>query len=281
VRVSFWGTRGSVPVPGAATLRYGGNTACVSVEQGSALLVLDAGTGIRGLGQALAQRERRGPIEILLSHAHTDHIAGLPFFPPIHDPLARVRILGPEPDVGTLHGLLGRQMTPPQWPAYYADVAARLDVTEITAGPVPSDYFRTAAVTLRHPGRTLGYSISASTGAPTVNYFTDNELGNWARESEWQAGLADFLRNGEVLIHDATYGDTEIPERSGWGHSSASQSVDLAMAAGVRRLILFHHAPEHDDDEVDRLLAGARRRVAEAGGRLLVDAAMEGSSLDV
>jgi ribonuclease BN (tRNA processing enzyme) len=270
-----------VPVPGSATLRYGGNTPCVSLEQGSSLLVLDAGTGIRGLGQILAQHGRRGPIEILLSHAHTDHIAGLPFFPPIHDPVAQVRIFGPRPEVGTLRGVLVRQMIPPQWPAYYAEVAARLDVTEITAGPIPSDYFQTEAVPLRHPGRTLGYSISATPGAPKVNYLTDNELGDWSGTPEWQVRLADFLRNGEVLIHDATFGDTEIPERSGWGHSSASQAVDLAMAAGVRRLILFHHAPEHDDDEVDRLLAGARRRVAEAGGRLLVDAAAEGSSFDV
>ena len=281
MRVTFWGTRGSVPVPGPSTLRYGGNTPCISLEHGSSLLVLDAGTGIRGLGQALVQRGRRGPIEIFLSHAHVDHISGLPFFPAIHDPAARVRIFGPHPDVGTLHEALARQMKPPQWPAYYAEVAARLDVTEITAGPIPSEYFRTAAVALRHPGRTLGFSISAAPGAPTVNYLTDNELGDWSGTPEWQVQLADFLQNGSVLIHDATYGDTEIPERSGWGHSSASQAVDLAMAAGMERLILFHHAPEHDDDEVDRLLAGARRRVAEAGGRVLVDAAAEGSSFDV
>lgn len=281
MRVTLWGTRGSIPVPGSGTLRYGGNTPCVAVERGGSLLVLDAGTGIRGLGQSLTDRGRRGPIEIFLSHAHTDHIAGLPFFPPIHDPTARVRILGPRPEVGTLRDALVRQMTPPQWPAYYAEVAARLDVTEITAGPVLSDYFQTAAVALRHPGRTLGYSIAAGPGTPTVNYLTDNELGDWSGTPEWQVRLADFLRSGEVLIHDATYGDTEIPERSGWGHSSASQAVDLAMAAGVRRLILFHHAPEHDDDEVDRLLAAARRRVADAHGRLLVEAAIEGSSFDV
>jgi phosphoribosyl 1,2-cyclic phosphodiesterase len=281
MRVTFWGTRGSVPVPGSATLRYGGNTSCVSLEEGSSLLVLDAGTGIRCLGQALAQRGRGGPIEILLSHAHTDHISGLPFFPPIHDPLAPVRIFGPRPDVGTLREVLTRQMTPPLWPASYAEVAARLDVTEITAGRVPSEYFQAEAVPLRHPGRTLGYSISAAAGAPMVNYMTDNELGDWTRTPDWQVPLAAFLRHGGVLIHDATYDDTEIPKRSGWGHSSASQAVDLAMAAGMRRLILFHHAPEHGDDEVDRLLGGARRRVAEAGGGLLVEAAAEGSSFDV
>jgi phosphoribosyl 1,2-cyclic phosphodiesterase len=281
MRVTFWGTRGSIPVPGSATLRYGGNTPCVSLEEGSSLLVLDAGTGIRCLGQALAQSNRRGPIEVLLSHAHTDHISGLPFFAPIHDPEARVRIFGPSPEVGTLREVLTRQMTPPQWPAYYAEVAARLDVTEITAGRIPSDYFQAKAVTLRHPGRTLGYSVSAAPGAPTVNYLTDNELDKWTGTPEWQVRLAEFLRNGGVLIHDATYDDTEIPERSGWGHSSASQAVDLAMAGGVRRLILFHHAPERGDDAVDRLLAGARRRVAEVGGRLLVEAAVEGSSFDV
>jgi phosphoribosyl 1,2-cyclic phosphodiesterase len=172
-------------------------------------------------------------------------------------------------------------MTPPLWPASYAEVAARLDVTEITAGRVPSDNFQAEAVPLRHPGRTLGYSISAAVGAPTVNYITDNELGDWSGTPEWQVLLAAFLRHGGVLIHDATYDDTEISERSGWGHSSASEAVDLALAAGMRRLILFHHAPEHGDDEVDRLLGGARRRVAEAGSGLLVEAAAEGSSFDV
>jgi ribonuclease BN (tRNA processing enzyme) len=98
---------------------------------------------------------------------------------------------------------------------------------------------------------------------------------------EWQAQLVGFLRNGDVLIHDATYGDQEIPERTGWGHSSASQAADLAIAAGVKKLVLFHHAPEHRDDQVDRILAEVRHRVERAGAALAVVAAAEGLSLDI
>ncbi|HEX7023394.1 MAG TPA: MBL fold metallo-hydrolase [Gemmatimonadales bacterium] len=268
-------------MPGLETARYGGNTPCVSLENGPGVLVLDAGTGIRRLGEALTARGHGGPIDILLSHAHIDHIQGLPFFAPVHDPGARVRIHGPAPDTLSLHQTLGRLMVPPFWPAYYAAVAERLDVTEITAGEFQTDYFRIRAMPLSHPGRTLGYSITSVAGGPTVNYMTDNELGTWTGMPSWQVDLVGFLRNTEVLIHDATYGEDEIPHRTGWGHSGASQAVDLAVAAGVRKLILFHHAPEHTDSEIDRLLAEARRRVRGAGVELDVEAAAEGTAFDL
>lgn len=281
MKITFWGVRGSIPVPGAETVRYGGNTPCVSVEDGPGLLVLDAGTGIHRLGEALAARRRIGAVDVLLSHSHIDHIQGLPFFPPIHDAKAMVRILGPAPGPISLHETLARLMTPPLWPAHYAAIAERLNVTEITALEFPTDYFQVRGIALRHPGRTLGYEISPLAGGPSVNYITDNELGPWTGVPDWQVDLVGFLQNGEVLIHDATYGEQEIRERSGWGHSSANQAVDLAIAAGVRKLILFHHAPEHRDDEIDRILAEARRRVASAGVMLDVEAAAEGLALDI
>jgi len=281
VRVTFWGARGSIPVPGIETARYGGNTPCVSVEDGPGMLVLDAGTGIRRLGEALAARRHSGPIDVFLSHAHIDHIHGLPFFAPIHDPDAKVRIFGPAPGNISLHETLSRLMTPPLWPAHYAPTAARLNVTEITAQERETDYFRVRGIELRHPGRTLGYSIAPLAGGQSVNYMTDNELGRWVGMPEWQESLVGFLRNGEVLIHDATYGEDEIRDRTGWGHSSANQAVDLAIAAGVRKLILFHHAPEHRDDVIDRIVAEARRRVASAGVKLDVDAAAEGLAIDL
>lgn len=281
MRITFWGVRGSIPVPGLETARYGGNTPCVSIEDDAGMLVLDAGTGIRRLGEALVARRHAGSIEILLSHSHIDHIQGLPFFAPIHDLNAEVRIFGPAPDPISLHATLTRLMTPPLWPAHYAPTAERLNVTEITAQEFTAGIFKVRCIALRHPGRTLGYSISPLAGGKSVNYMTDNELGHWTGVPEWQVELVGFLRNGEVLIHDATYGENEIRDRAGWGHSSANQAVDLAVAAGVRRLILFHHAPEHRDDEIDRILAEARRRVASAGVRLDVEAAAEGWSLDI
>jgi phosphoribosyl 1,2-cyclic phosphodiesterase len=281
VKLTIWGARGSIPVPGPDTLRYGGNTPCVTLEDGPAVLILDAGTGIRRLGEALAGRRYDGPIDILLSHPHVDHIHGLPFFAPIHDSVRRVEIYGPGGNELPLREVLLRQMTPPLWPAYYIETARRLSVTEITADEFRTDYFVVRTTVLRHPGRTLGYSISGHAGGPTVNYLTDNELGDWTGGPEWQARLVGFLRNSEVLIHDATWSDTEVPEKIGWGHSSTSQAVDLAIAAKVRRLVLFHHSPDRRDDEVDRLLAEARHRVAQHGATLSVDAAAEGLSLDV
>jgi phosphoribosyl 1,2-cyclic phosphodiesterase len=281
VRITFWGVRGSIAVPGIETARYGGNTPCVSVEDGAGILVLDAGTGIRRLGEALAARRHTGVFDVLLSHTHIDHIQGLPFFAPIHDADAKVRIFGPAPGPISLHETLGRLMTPPFWPANYASIAEKLEVTEITALEFPVSNFQVRGIALRHPGRTLGYSISPLAGGPSVNYMTDNELGRWTGVPDWQVELVGFLQNVEVLIHDATYGEHEIRERAGWGHSSANQAVDLAVAAGVRKLILFHHAPEHRDDEIDRILAEARRRVASAGVKLDVEAAAEGLALDI
>ncbi len=281
MRITFWGARGSIAVPGLETARYGGNTPCVSIEDGPGLLVLDAGTGIRRLGEALAARRHTGAVDVLLSHTHLDHIQGLPFFAPIHDADAKVRIFGPAPGPISLHETLGRLMTPPLWPAHYASTAERLKVIEITAREFLTDYFQVRTIALRHPGRTLGYAISPLAGGSSVNYMTDNELGPWTGVPDWQVELVGFLRNGEVLIHDATYDEHEIRDRAGWGHSSANQAVDLAVAAGVRKLILFHHAPEHRDDEIDRILAEARRRVASAGDKLDVEAAAEGLALDI
>ena len=281
MKVTIRGARGSIPLPGAQTVRYGGTTPCVTIEEGRGLLILDAGTGIRRLGEAFGARRLGDPIDLLLSHTHWDHIQGLPFFAPLYDTSRWVRIFGPTPEVGTLRDVLVGQMTPPVWPVAYAAVADRLDVTEITAEELRTDYFGIRTVALRHPGRTLGYSVSTSVDGPTVNYLTDNELGVWTGKPDWQGKLVGFLRNGDVLIHDATYDDAEISTKQGWGHSSASQATDLAVAAGVRKLILFHHAPEHSDESVDRMLADARRRVAAAGATVLVEAAAEGSSFDV
>ena len=280
MRVTFWGTRGSIPTPGSHTVRYGGDTACVSVEDGSGLLILDAGTGIRRLGEALVARRYRQPIDLVLSHTHWDHIQGLPFFAPVHDPKAKVRVFGPKPDALSLREVLVRQMSAPVSPSHYAMAAARMMVTEVTADEFRTDYFRVRTIPLRHPGRTLGFSISGNAGGAAVNYMTDNELGDLAKTPDWQGALVGFLRGSDMLIHDATYGDDEIPSRTGWGHSSGSQAVDLAIAARIRTLILFHHAPEHGDRDVDRVLAEARRRVAAAGAELQVEAAAAGSSFD-
>lgn len=275
MQVRFWGTRGSIPSPGPGTVRYGGHTSCVSVEHDGSLLVLDAGTGIHPLGHAL--EDRRDGVSILLSHTHWDHIQGLPFFAPLYQRGRDVEVYGPPPEGVSLADVLRRQMAPPVWPIPVQTLAASLEVTEITASQMSIANFKVGTLSLRHPGGALGFRIAPKAGGPAVAYCTDNELGEWTAAG--RDPLVRFLRGCDTLIHDAMYDDREIAIRAGWGHSSVAEAVDLAVAAGVRRLVLFHHDPDRDDADVDRLLDGARARAGAAGSSLEIAAAADGLSL--
>jgi phosphoribosyl 1,2-cyclic phosphodiesterase len=282
-RLTFWGVRGSIPTPGPATARYGGNTPCIAISSDEGrLIVLDAGTGIRPLGDALMRR-RTGPLEVdlLLSHTHWDHIQGLPFFKPLSDRHTVVRIHGARQDATALGAILERQMDPAVFPVPLTALAARIEVHEIGEGTFGLPGFRVTALRLRHPGTTLGYRLDAGSGG-SVAYLTDNELGMTAHyplPRDWRARLVAQLRGVDTLIHDAMYPDDFVETRAGWGHSSPVQCVALAQEAGVRRVVLFHHEPERDDDALDALLVQARS--AAGGGPLLVDLAREGDSFDL
>ena len=282
--VTFWGTRGSIPTPGAYTARYGGNTSCVAVSgQGDDLVILDAGSGIRPLGRELARRQN-GPmhLDILLSHTHWDHIQGLPFFQPLNTRGNAVRIYGAAQEGVPLEVILDRQMDPVVFPVPLKALAADLTVTEVTTGQFEIDGFRVEAFRLRHPGTTLGYKLAPVKGGATIAYVTDNELGPGGAydvPADWRSQLVQFLTGVDTLIHDGMYPDEIIESRAGWGHSTPSQAVALARQAGCPRLVLFHHEPEHDDALLDSLLARTRRAADAAGPRLEIDAAREGMTL--
>jgi phosphoribosyl 1,2-cyclic phosphodiesterase len=247
--VTFWGVRGSIPTPGPGTARYGGNTPCVSVSNGDAgLVVLDAGSGIRNLGDRLMQRGRGGALEVelLLSHTHWDHIQGLPFFKPLSDPRTCVRIHGARQDESALSVILERQMEPSVFPVPLTALAARIEVQEIAAGPFDLTGFRAEAIRLRHPGTTLGFILEPAAGGRRFAYLTDNELdlrASYPLPDGWRADLVERLRGVDTLIHDAMYADAFVEARTGWGHSTPAQSVELARIGGVRRVFLFHHEP--------------------------------------
>ena len=276
MKVTYRGVRGSVPSPGRRTLRYGGDTPCVVLEHGPSRLILDAGSGLRALGRDLAQEEE-GDVDLLLSHVHWDHIQGLPFFAPMYSERWTIRVYGPQPDTTSLAQALALQMAPPYFPLHFAGNARRLLVTELSLEPRHIGPFEVRSVLLRHPGRTFGYRIRPSGGGPSVSYLTDNELGT---SHTWGA-LVTFLRDTDVLVHDAMFTQREADARVGWGHSSIERVVDLAVAAGVKRVTLFHHDPNRSDDELDRLLEGARERAARIQTSLTVDAAIEGRSLEL
>lgn len=283
--LTFWGTRGSIPTPGPATARYGGNTACLAIsgEDDRQLVVLDAGSGIRPLGHELMRRSIGGlQVDVLLSHTHWDHIQGIPFFKPLSVPGNAVCVFGAAQEGVPLEDILRRQMDPMVFPVPLQALAASVTVVEVTEGAFEIDGFDIAAFRLRHPGTTFGYKLAPRTGGRNFAYLTDNELGtggSYGEPADWRARLVEFLGGVDTLIHDAMYTDHIIASRAGWGHSTPRQAVDLAAEARCRRLVLFHHEPETDDDALDQVIAETRAYAAQVAPRLEVDAAMEGMRL--
>jgi phosphoribosyl 1,2-cyclic phosphodiesterase len=280
----FWGTRGSIPTPGPRTARYGGNTACVSVSgPDGRLVILDAGSGLRPLGHELMAGPHQAiSADILLSHTHWDHIQGLPFFKPLSAPGNSFCIYGANQQGVALEEILRRQMDPMVFPVPLRALAAAIKVNEIAEGDVELPDFVVRAFRLRHPGTTLGYRLAPSAGGRDIAYLTDNELGDGAGYPvlpNWRQRLVDFLGGTDTLIHDAMYSEQIIKARCGWGHSTPREAVALAAEAGCRRLITFHHEPEHDDDALDRLLDDTRAFAYRTAGSLEVDAAFEGMEL--
>jgi phosphoribosyl 1,2-cyclic phosphodiesterase len=282
VRVKVWGARGSVPTPGPATNRYGGNTSCVEVMlSDETLLVLDAGSGIRALGLRLAAKAAR--IDILLTHLHLDHIQGLMFFAPLFVPDAEIVIWGPHA-MQPLHERLARYLSPPLTPFHLHELPSRITFRACPEGEwdIGPAHIRAAAVT--HPGPTLGYRISE--GDTSLCYIPDQELALSpplsAREPQSLPGF-DLAHGASLLIHDCQYTDEEYPRHVGWGHSRLGDVLAYAQLTEAERLLLFHHDPLHDDERLDRLHAEAASRWEAAGRRpyeILMASELEELELD-
>lgn len=291
MQVRIWGCRGSLPSPGPKTVRFGGNTACVAVTFATPpapnpgrVLALDAGTGIRGLGHALARTHEE--IYVLTSHAHWDHIQGFPFFDPVHQPGRRVTLLTAQGhrDADALMG----QFDGTSFPLRPEDLAARVIRPEVGAADVLRPLgLHLSTVAANHPGGCLGYRLAPREGGPALVYLTDNELRPPATAPHGgphatpYAAFVAFARGAEVLIHDAAYTDAELARKAGWGHSSVEQAVALALDAGVKKLLLFHHDPDRDDEGVEALERSARGLAQAGGGALHVSAAREGDEFAV
>jgi phosphoribosyl 1,2-cyclic phosphodiesterase len=253
MKLTFWGTRGSQASPGPDTVRYGGNTSCVEVRAGDgALVVLDAGTGIRRLGQVVGPETTR--VDILLTHLHMDHIQGLGFFGPLHRPGLEVHVWGPPSATMSLYTRLTRYLSPPLFPVRLRDLPCSLTVHDVPLGDLPLPGVSARAWLVCHPGPTVGYRLSTAGGC--VVYLPDHEpaLGAspFPRDPDWTSGFG-LTEGADVLIHDAQYTEAEYRERAGWGHSTLGQALELAAMAGVPRLVPFHHDPAHDDDMLDAM----------------------------
>jgi phosphoribosyl 1,2-cyclic phosphodiesterase len=278
--VELLGVRGSVPVPGPHVIRYGGNTSCVRLTlSDGTTLILDAGTGIRGLDVPHGD----GEIHILLTHLHLDHIQGLLFFKPFFDPNAEIVVWGPPPDDPPLRDMLARYLSTPLSPVEIRELPAR-----VSFRTVPLDGFRIGSADIEsdrvlHRGVTLGYRVRDGTDA--LCYLPDHEpvLGRALNEADedWISGI-DLARGASLLIHDGQFGSEEYESRVGWGHSSVSDALLFARRAEVEQVLLFHHDPAHDDEYLDILGAQAADEwIALGGGPGAVALAQEGRALAV
>lgn len=279
MRVRFWGVRGSIPTPARPMAGYGGNTSCIelTLSDGSEV-ILDAGTGICDLGRA----RKRGaePVHVLLSHLHLDHVQGLMFFAPLFDPECDIRICGPRALDGPLINRLARYISAPLAPVEIRELPARVSFQDIPGTAWDLGPARVQAARVNHRGPTLGYRITD--GNQTVTYLPDHEpaLGQPLERSarEWISGLA-LASHADLLIHDGQYNEAEYSERVGWGHSSVTDTVRFARRSGARRLVLFHHDPEHDDQAINALETHARSE-ADAAFEML-SAATENHTIDL
>ncbi len=296
-RVRFWGVRGSIATPGQTTVQYGGNTSCVEVRADGQIIILDAGTGIRLLGQRLVEEFESRPIDatLLLTHTHWDHIQGLPFFLPVYKPQNHLRILGFE---GARHGLevvLAGQMESPFFPIGLREVPANVRIEELKEMSFQLGPVHVEAAFANHPGICVGYRLFTSDGS--VAFFPDNEpFPEGAPPSRAPAAgdgpaqtfartenrkMMDFLRGTDVLIMDTQYDADEYKRHTGWGHGCLDDVVSLAIEAEAKTLFLFHHDPSHDDAKVSQMLAHARNIVATRKAKLNVEAAREGVTVEL
>jgi phosphoribosyl 1,2-cyclic phosphodiesterase len=257
MRVTIWGSRGSLASAGPDTIRYGGNTACVQVDGADgAVLVLDAGTGIRRAGLGLAGDGR--PVHVLLTHLHMDHVQGLGFFRPLFEAGREIHIWGPPSTTQNLRARLTRYLSPPLFPVRIRDVPSRVELHDVPPRPWSVGAFVITAAGVIHPGPTVGYRIEAD-GA-RIAYVPDHEpaLGGPLTTPIWLSGYV-LAREVDLLLHDGQYTDEEYRHRVGWGHSSIKQAVQLADLAGARNLTLIHHDPDHSDEVIDDIVAEASR----------------------
>ena len=282
--LAFWGVRGTLPVPGQKSLRYGGNTNCVSLEfpRGD-LFIFDAGTGITELSGALLGRgPGRIAAKIFISHPHWDHINALPFFAPLYMQGNEFEICGASHGGITTRELISAQMDGVYFPITLKEFAARVYFRDLDEGDHDFDGITVRTKLLDHPGQCLGYRIEYQGRA--VCYITDNELfleSHANHNAHYVAQLTAFIEGAEVLITDCTYTDAEYTSKVGWGHSCLSEAVDLAHAAQIGTLFLYHHDPSQSDSDIDAKLEFAQRRLAGLGSSTQVTAPAEGQTVKI
>lgn len=264
--IKCWGSRGSIPVSGKEYLKYGGDTTCMEIRsEDDDLITVDAGTGIRRLGIELTEKKHHS-FDMLFTHAHWDHLMGFPFFSPVYNDIFNIRMQGCPFAQEFIRKMLGKVMSPPNFPVEYSEVKARISYTpdcplNFNIGPISIK-----PVALSHPNRGSGYKFTEN-GKDFV-FLTDNELGYQHRGGLLFDDYLEFCKGADLLIHDAEYTAEEYKSVVQWGHSLYTDALELAIKAGVKRFGLFHLNQSRTDEQVDRIVDHCRQIISERSADL-------------
>lgn len=278
MKLYFWGTRGSIPTPGKETVKYGGNTPCVELRlDNNELVILDAGTGIRNLGEKLIELGSSINAYILISHPHWDHIQGFPFFKPAFISGNELTIVSYETNGVTIPNIIADQMNKVYFPILLNELKATINFKSIEEEKFRVFDADVETIFLNHPTFAIGYRITQN--GRSIAYISDNEpFDRYVAQSiknveqkivekflnykpEPNKRLFDFVKGSDVLIYDTTYTPEEYIERVGWGHSHYLFALQMAAEGGVKNLVLFHYDPSHDDEKVDEIYEKCLREI--------------------
>ena len=288
--IRFWGTRGSIPSPGKPTVKYGGNTSCVEVRVGKQILIFDAGTGIRDLGNQLLNEYKSQPVtlHLFISHTHWDHIQGFPFFMPAYNKNFQIIVYGPPARYKSLKDLFKYQMESDYFPVPLGGLNANIVIQEVRE-PIRIGDIRITSYYLNHPAITLAYKIFD--GEKTFVYATDNEPYRYTFQASRKHPLAsqysaeldqkfiDFISGADFIVSEAQYTLKEYRSKIGWGHSPIESIVEFAIKANVKQLALFHHDPAHDDAAVDAIVKHAQKLLSTQESSMRCFGAAEGMEI--
>jgi phosphoribosyl 1,2-cyclic phosphodiesterase len=283
IELRYWGVHGTLPVPGKQSLRYGGNTSCVTMSfNQDRLFIFDAGSGIKSLGSHLMAQKKRISAHIFISHPHWDHINAFPYFAPLFMQGNEFEVLGAAHGEISLQKMISDQMDSIYFPVTMREFGARVSFREIGEQRLEVEGVTVRSMLLSHPGRCLGYRVEI--GGRVLCYVTDNELFPSdlpQHDAHYRQQLVAFVKDADVLITDTTYTDEAYRDKIGWGHSAIGEVVRLAHDAGVKELHLFHHDPDQTDDDIDRKLQASQSQLVTLGSVTKCMAPAEGDILTI
>jgi len=279
MQLRFWGVRGSIPTPSEHTVRYGGNTSCVSVDLGGNVVIFDAGTGIRNLGNALMERKDIPKLDMFFSHVHWDHIQGFPFFGPGYRAGYKIGVYGRGKADNTLGEILAGQMEGPNFPVSLHQLGAEFTYTDIVPGQVVEIKSLSGETVARvtcaqgcHPNGVLAYRLDDLRKKTSFVYATDTEH----YPNRMDLALGNLAKGADLLVYDGMYTPEEYESKyKGWGHSTWEKGFELAQYADVKRYVVFHHDPNHTDTFLEAYEAEVRDKCRAKNARMEVCFARE------